>query len=416
MTGSAITLAARFSDALARRDLQLPNRAVSNLRVLHVIPSIAPRRGGPSHAVTDMVNALNATPDFDARILTTNDDAESCLPVTCGQWCEYGGAPVWFLPRFSPRVKTVREYAYSAQLRAWLARHAHDYDLLHVHAMFSYLPSFAMAHARRHRLPYVLRPIGQLSHWSLAQSAIKKRAYLALLERRNLRHAACLHFTSELEREEARPLTRGVPDAVIPLGVREVPLPTHPRQALVARFDLDADASIVLSLGRLHPKKGLEYLLPALALADSDTQLLIAGSGTVDYENQLRAQAHALGLESRVRWLGFVDGAYKQQLLAGADMLALTSHSENFGMAVVEALAMGTPVLVTRGVALAPFVDEHGLGQVCELDVAHIARGLCNHASLTKVTPALRRQVTLDAFGWGNVARQVASMYARLVK
>ena len=391
---------------------------MKRLQVLHVIPSVAPQRGGPSRAVVDMVTALNATDSVEARILTTNDDGPGRLPVACDDWVEHDGVPVWFLDRYSPAFAPVREFAYAAGLSTWLVQHAHTYDVIHVHALFSYLSSFSMAYARKRGLPYVARPIGQLGDWSLSQRRLKKRAYLALLEQRNLQGAACLHFTSELERDEASHLGLRPPAEVIPLGVfAQAPSVGGPDD-FARRFGRLPDTPKVVFLGRLHEKKGLEDLFKAVALLEQPVQLLVAGTGTQTYVASLRLLTRTLGIEHCVHWLGFVDGADKQLLLAHADLFALTSHAENFGIAVVEALAAGTPVLVTRGVALAGFVEQQGLGHSCDLDTDAIARalaqGLSEPARPSAKTRAAIQSKTLQAFGWPGIAGQLVAMYQRL--
>jgi Glycosyl transferase 4-like domain len=198
------------------------------MKVLHVIPSVSIARGGSSQAVLEMVKALNRI-GIEVKIATTNDDGANLLDVPLGQRSEYKKVPVWFFPRFSPNIHSVREFAFSSDLTTWLLQNVQNYDLLHVHAIFSYPSTVAMAIARHHHVPYIVRPLGQLCEWFLAQSASKKQIYLNLIERANLNGCQSLHFTSIQEQQEAAQLNLIPPQ--LHFAPWSVDRPNHPRRA-----------------------------------------------------------------------------------------------------------------------------------------------------------------------------------------
>ncbi|WP_216905832.1 glycosyltransferase [Synechococcus sp. CCY 0621] len=386
------------------------------MRVLHVIPSISPLRGGPSRAVIDMVAALRRQ-DVDAAILTTNDHGPGLHPeLVTGRWQWHQGVPVLAFPRWSPPVAALREFAFSPALSLWLARHLKQYDLLHIHALFSYPSTSAMVQARWAGVPYILRSIGQLSPWSLAQSRGRKRLLLRLIERRNLDQAAALHFTTTAERDEAAALGLAPPSLVLPLGVRgpdllaapvAVPKPSTP-----VRF---------LFLSRLHPKKQLEKLLEALALLQrqrpaASWELAIAGDGEPRYVAALQEQTRELGIDTRCHWLGFVEGEAKWQALDAADWYVLPSAAENFGIAAVEALASGTPVILSPEVAVAADVDRAGAGLVCASDPEALAMTLATalvRPSLSMRTSAFN--LAESDFSWSTIALQLRDAYRQVL-
>jgi len=384
------------------------------LKVLHVIPSISPRRGGPSQAAIEMVTALRLR-QVDAAILTTNDDCDSLLAdLPTGAWTNYSGVPVLAFPRWSPPIGALREFAFSPGLNRWLRKNMRSFDLLHVHALFSFPSTAAMVHARRARVPYLLRTIGQLSPWSLAQSKARKLLMLRLVERGNIEAARYLHFTTTLERDECfTALRKSFPSFVLPLGVRLPSLPPggRPKNQCLR----------LLFLSRLHPKKQLEVLLKALALLQTSSpqtqwQLDIAGTGDPAYLASLQKLAGQLNLASRCRWLGHVQGDAKTALMQQADWFLLPSAAENFGIAVVEALAAGTPVIVSPQVAVAELIDAAGAGLVCPSDPAALCRLLLSHYQ--GPTTAMRlaaRSLAETTFSWSSVADQLESSYCEIL-
>ncbi|BAZ47930.1 hypothetical protein NIES4103_05350 [Nostoc sp. NIES-4103] len=388
------------------------------MRVLHVIPSVPQIRGGPSLAVLDMVKALRAN-NVDAEIATTNDNGDGLLDVPLQKRVEYQQVPVWFFPRFSPSVKFLREYAFSWQLTVWLWHNISRYDLLHIHAIFSYASTIAMVIARCQNIPYIVIPHGLLCEWSLQQSALRKQIYLRLIEQANLNHSQAIHLTSQLEQQEVDQLGFSVPSFVLPHGLSQPQLIFNARYLLRQHLNIPADEPIILFLSRLHPKKGLHYLIPALGkLTDYRFTFVIAGSGAKEYEAEIEALTVATGIRDRTHFTGFVAGETKNLLIQGSDLFVLTSHAENFGLSVLESLAVGVPVLVTPGVALAAFVEQHQLGYVPQLDVVAIAKAIeqyLTHPQAAKDMGDRARQIILEQYTWDKVAMKMSGIYQDII-
>lgn len=390
------------------------------LRVLHLIPSISPRRGGPSQAVLAMTAALRRQ-GLEASILTTDDDGPGRLAdLPLGHWHERSGVPVLAFPRWSPPLGPLREFAVAPGLTRWLLRHLRDYHLLHVHALFSWPSTSGMAVARLLGVPYVLRTIGQLDPWSLQRSTGRKGLLLRLIERANLEGAAALHFTSEAERREAASLGLSTPSFVLPLGVEAPPAPAQ-RSAAAAPPVTPPGPTRFLFLSRLHPKKQLPLLLEALALLRGRNPaaawtLAIAGSGEPAYEAELRERARQLGLAERIEWLGFVQGEAKWRELRRADWFVLPSASENFGIAAAEALAAGTPVILSPGVAIAEAVAAAGVGRLTDPNPEALARTLseCLQPPSERLQQEAR-DFAASTYGWEPIAQQLRGRYGRLL-
>jgi glycosyltransferase involved in cell wall biosynthesis len=223
-----------------------------------------------------------------------------------------------------------------------------------------------------------------------------------------------LHFTTTRERDECfTAFGQSFPSLVLPLGVR---LPS-----LIPETKSKREGLRLLFLSRLHPKKQLEVLLKALALFQSDYpqgiwQLDIAGSGEPAYLASLQKLAGQLNLSHRCRWLGHVQGDAKTSLLQQADWFLLPSAAENFGIAVVEAMAAGTPVIISPQVAVADLIVGAGAGLVCPSDPASLSKILLRHYQ--GPSPAMRmaaRSLAESTFSWSSVADQLETRYRQIL-
>lgn len=389
------------------------------MRILHVSPSIGLARGGSSHAVLEFVPALRDQ-GIQVELATTNDDGDQLLEVPLLQKIEYCRIPTYFFPKFFPKSRSLREFTFSSALTQWLWRHLRDYDLVHVHGLFSYPSTVAMAIARWQQVPYINQPHGLLCEWSLQQSQLKKQLYLTMIERANLAHSTALQLTAKKELEEVEQLGLETPKLLIPLGLEPAsPIPEARRQ-LRERLNLPLDQPIVLFMSRLHAKKGLEYLIPALSqLRDLAFTFVLAGTGTPEYEAEIDSLLTQSGLRSRTYRPGFVTGADKQLLLQGSDIFALTSHSENFGVVVLEAMAAGLTLVLTPGVALASLVQEEQLGYITPLDIAQIAETLNRcfaEPAQAKEMGDRARRLMLDRYTWDGIAKQAIAQYEAILQ
>lgn len=396
------------------------------MRVLHVIPSVASVRGGPSKAVMAMVKALRVS-GVDAEIVTTNDNGPDLLDVPLGRRIDYPltgleentSVPIWFFPRFNPSISAVKEFAFSAALTTWLWKNIRNYDLLHVHAIFSYTSTAAMTIARLRGVPYILRPLGQLCEWSLQQSAYKKQIYLKLIEQSNINNSVGLHVTSVQEQQEVSWLGLVAPSFVLPHGLDvSSPIPDA-RIKLRQLLNLPADEPIILFLSRLHLKKGLDYLIPALSkLTHHRFTFVLAGSGSKEYEAQIKSLLVSNDILNRTYLAGFVGGEKKDLFLQGSDLFVLTSYSENFGVSVLEAMASSLPVLVTPGVALASVVAEHQVGYIPELDVLEITNAIkhcLTHPQTARDMGNRARELVLQKYTWNGIANNLSHTYTNFL-
>ena len=382
------------------------------MRVLHVLPSISYKLGGPTEAALNFVRYLREL-GVNAEIATTNDDLDGLLKVPLRKRTVYEGIPVWFFPRLA-RVKT---YMPSLSLTHWLYYHIKEYDLIHNHYLFCYATTVASVIAQSYGKPYVSRTIGQLTPWALSQSALKKKVYSSLIERPILNQASAIHCTADLEAIDVENFGVRSSKFILPLGVNAPEVIPDASARLRQRYNLPKDALVLLFLSRLNEKKRPDFLLEAFANLDHQTQdlrILVAGTGEQSYCSYLKDKAAALKIADKVTLTGFVTGFDKNLLLQGADVFALPSYSENFGIAVVEALAAGLPVMITPDVQIAPDIKGANAGLVVPAnldDWGNALSTLLKSPTMMETLSNNGRQLVRDKYGWPTITSQLIQVY-----
>lgn len=384
------------------------------MRVLHVIPSLSPKRGGPSFAVRAMAESI-AAHGVTVDVVTTDDDEAGHLAVPLEQPIVEGGVTY----RYFRRQTSL--YTFSAPLTCWLARHVGDYDIVHIHALFSYSALPAAWMARIQRVPYIVRPLGTLNRWGLEnRRPMLKRVSLRFIEKPILEQAEVIHFTSEQERIEAEAAGHHYPAVEIPLGIDLAPYTSLPSaDGFFRRYPDLKNKPLILFLSRLHPKKGLDILLSAFALVvvrNPEARLAIVGDGDSDYVASLQLQARALGIDDYIAWPGSLYDTEKLAVLAAADLFVLPSYSENFGLAVVEALAAGLPVVVSDQVGIHRDVALAGLVVACAAEpLAQALIALLNDPGQRQRLGSAGRRLAQERFSNEALGEKLVSLYAQCI-
>ena len=366
------------------------------MRVLHVIPSVSERSGGPATAIIPMCRALMQQ---GIEVLLVSTDAG----LSKTQVTEYKDVPAKLFP-----TGFGESFKYSRSLASWLTANIRHFDLAHVHAVFNHSSVAAARACRRAGVPYVIRPLGTLDPWSMSQKSLRKRLFWQVVGKGILQGAAAVHYTSEAEKLSTERLTGLNHGRVVPLGVETTSTATRDKQ------------SYVLVLSRLHPKKGIDVLIEAFLLLVqsqqfSDWRLVLAGDGPPDYVANLKSKASQC---ERIVFTGWVDGEEKDALLGGASLLALPSHQENFGLCVMEALSQAVPVLVSPGVNLAPEIVTANAGWVAAIDkeslTAKLAEALSDEAERAKRGRA-GQQLSL-LYSWENATKSLVQLYQQVLQ
>ena len=373
---------------------------MNRMRILHVIPSVAQRSGGPATAIVPMCRALMRQ-GIEVLLLSTTDGLSETRDAV-----EYKGVPSIFFP---PQLGA--SFKYSRPLASWLSSNVKNFDLAHIHAVFNHSSIAAAQACRKARVPYIIRPLGTLDPWSMTQKSLRKRVFWQLSGKAMLHHAAAVHYTSEVEKlstERHLALNHG---KVIALGI----------DANVSNSNGQLRGEpYVLVLSRLHPKKGLDVLIDAfLALIrqgkSANWRLVIAGDGPQDYVSKLKAAASVQ--PERIVFTGWLDEEKKHAMLSGASLLALPSHQENFGLCVMEAMSHAVPVLVSPDVNLATQIVSANAGWIAAVDkdalTARLIEALSDEAELKKRGRA-GKQLS-QKYSWENTARGLVDIYEEVI-
>jgi glycosyltransferase involved in cell wall biosynthesis len=333
------------------------------MTTLHVINSLSPAIGGPPEALRQLVKSY-AEIGAKIEVVCLDNPNESFLEGIPCQGHALGQS-------------ILGKYGFSPRLWRWLHENAGRFDGIVMQGIWTF-PGVAIRFAARNAgKPYGVFVHGALDPWfnrKYPGKRVKKMIYWPV-QYAVLRDACAVFFTAESERDLAKTSFR--PNhwnsVVIPYGITDPEVGNADSSSQIEsfyhRFPELRGRRFLLFLARIHAKKGCDLLLHAFAkIASSipDVDLMIAGPDQDGMQAKLKRVADESGIGDRVYWPGMIDGDLKWGALRACDAFVLSSHSENFGIAVVESLAVGRPVLISNMVNIWPEIDSDGAGLVEE--------------------------------------------------
>jgi glycosyltransferase involved in cell wall biosynthesis len=290
-------------------------------------------------------------------------------------------------------------------------------DIVHIHSLYLFHVWYAARVCRRAGVPYLLRPHGTLDPFLRERGRLKKALVGLAFQDRVIRAAAALHFTAEEEMRLAAPYTFGAKGVVVPNGLDMADYASLPAPGgFLARHPELAGTKPVLFLSRINFKKGLDVLIPAFAkaiAADPALRLVIAGPDD-GYRATAEGFARAAGVADRIVWTGMLAGEEKKQAFVDCTAFALPSWSENFGIAIVEAMACGAPVVISDRVNIWREIAGAGAGLVSPPDIdsvaAHILLLAADTQRAARMGTAGRRLVETH-YDWARIAGDLERVY-----
>jgi glycosyltransferase involved in cell wall biosynthesis len=380
------------------------------LRIVHVIGSLNPASGGPSKACVEMAQATAAR-GHDVSVHTTTHGL-AARPSIDRPPLGTASATIHYHRVHAPR-RWLTSLPMIRPLRAAIRRA----DVVHLHSLYLFHDWVTGALCRRFGTPYVVRPHGTLDPYLFRRHRRRKRVVEALFQTRVLREAAAIHYASAEEARLAEPLACGTRAIVIPNGVNVEDYASFPAPGTFRSAHPEIGArKIVLFLGRLNFKKGLDVLADAfgrLTTARDDLHLVIAGPDDGEERRARRWLADARAL-ARTTFTGMLTGETKLAAFHDSDLFVLPSYSENFGFAVVEAMACGLPVVISDQVNIWREIAAAGAGRVTSLDPAQLAPAIAAYVDDSSAARQAGRNgqaLVTERFQWTKIAVALEAMY-----
>lgn len=387
--------------------------ATTEMNVLHIVPSMAPEYGGPVAVVRALTSALTREGIRCDIFSTVQRRAGADIRVAAGPDVHlFETGP---LARFWPAYSNDLTKAVRAGIQSGTV------DLVHVHEPWHHPGLVAFRRAFEYGVPCVLTPHGTLEAWALEHKALKKRVYMRIFQDHVIRSSDAIHALTNEEMKRITDLGYETPIFVTPNGVDPDLLESAPDAGeLTAKYPQLEGKLVILFLGRLHAKKGLDVLARSFARishSHRDCMLLVAGPDQDGSKERMESILLAEHVLDRTVFTGMLSGRDKLAALKRADMFVLSSYSEGFSVAVLEALAAGLPVVISRQCNF-PEVSKHAAGFVVEPEEAAVTQAIATLLADARSRVAMGRngrRLVRERYTWTAIAASMAERYRRLI-
>ncbi len=387
------------------------------MQLLFVLPTYEPawKFGGVVSCISTLCRAL-AAEGVDVTVYTTNASGSDLpLDVPLNQPVELGGVKVWYFKSvFGPRSNF-----YSVGLINKLSLTIRNFDVLYVSAIWQWLGVEVAKLSRRNNVSMVIGTHGSFSVNLMKKSGIKKKLYIKLFLLKALKSAAAIHLTTQSEKKDAVGLFNSmrsfiIPNAVDPEKFRPVP---GGRERFRSRHGISIDAPVLVTVGRPDWMKRVDLLIRAIS-KNKDWKLVVAGPDNEGRAPEWKSLAMELEVSDRVIWTGLLHGDELLDALAAADLFALVSENENFGMVAVEAMMCGLPVMLSQGVGVWDLLKDENFLITVEKTEVSVAQGLADFERMQMSAAGWNdtREAAIERFSPRVVARQFLQETSKIAK
>lgn len=388
------------------------------MKILHVIANLAPCHGGPVKVCVEMAQAM-AERGHEVDIFTTDQngpgkrmDVSTDVPVKKGS----------VIVRYF-RAQTLRGWpCVSYSLWCALRSKVPEYDIVHIHSLYLFHDMAAAYFCRKYDVPYLIRPCGALDPYIYKRHRWRKAICDVAFENRDIKNAVAIHFTTEEEKQLAQPVVYGAKGVVAPLGLHLSAYEKVSTSGIFrAAYPELGDKKIILFFGRINFKKGLDILIDAFATVvrdRDDVHLVLAGPDNEGYSGKVKGWAKGKGIERYITFTGMLLGEMKLAVLQESSMFVLPSYTENFGVAVIEAMAYGCPVIISNKVNIWREVNRAGAGLVapcCAERFSELMMELLDNPKMRIELGLKGKALVQKSFSWPQVAKILEDIYQSLL-
>ncbi|MTJ07912.1 glycosyltransferase [Anabaena sp. UHCC 0204] len=385
------------------------------MRILMVIPALADVYGGTTKIVLELAESLGKL-GVKVDVIATNANGSKTLSFPLNQWITQKDYRVQYFSYFD-----FIDYKFTFSMSKWLFSNVYKYNLVHTHAIFSYPVLAAYWMCQIHKIPYIATPHGMLEPWALAYKSWKKQFYFSFLEKPSLQKASAIQMTASSEVKQINNLKLKANPVIAPNGIHRQDFEILPDpEIFYNQFPETKNKRLIIFLGRIDPKKGLDLLAPAFAQAYQrfpETHLIIAGPDNTGFLSTADSYFIKAGCRNAVTFTGMLTGTIKYAALAAANIYVAPSYSEGFSMSVLEGMAAGLPCVITTGCNF-PEAAEAQVASVVDINTDSIANALIQLLKDDQEAKKMgdrARQFILENYTWDRVATKMVSVYQDII-
>jgi glycosyltransferase involved in cell wall biosynthesis len=385
------------------------------MKILFVIPALGSVYGGPSKCVLDLAEVLGRQ-GVDLDIVTTTANGANRLNIPTQIWIK---EKFYRIQYFS--YSNFIDYKFSWSLTRWLFQNISNYDLVHTHAIFSYPTLPAHLACQIYKIPYLMTPHGMLEPWALSYKSRKKNFYFNLFEKRSLQRAIAIQILASTEAINVKQLGLKSPLVLVPNGIYQNDFQELPNSEIFyQKFPEIRNKTLILFLGRIDPKKGLDLLAIAfkkIHIQFPDTHLILAGPDNINFSPTVKDYFSEVNCLDAVTFTGMLTGTLKYATLAAADIYVAPSYSEGFSVSVLEGMASGLPCVITTGCNFPEAIGEKA-ALVVDIDATQIGDAilwcLANPEESRQMGDRARKLI-FEKYTWDNISKIMIETYTNIL-